>query len=112
LAGLSRTARELLDLVDKAGKVRTNRIHIDRNLKVKAIGGAARELEVNLLVHSQEIHTETGAHAKCLETWKFWSKEVVFAEKKIPPEDAKKRLEKVLADLNRQFDASGSLPWS
>ncbi len=112
LAGLSRTARELLDLVDKAGKVRTNRIPIERTLKGKAIGDAARELEVRLLVHSQEIHTETGAHAKCLETWKFWSKEVAFVEKKMPPEDAKRRLGKVLADLNRQFDANGSLPWS
>jgi hypothetical protein len=28
------------------------------------------------------------------------------------PEDAKRKLEKALPDLNSQFDAEGSLPWS
>jgi hypothetical protein len=67
---------------------------------------------VRLLVHSREIHTERGAHAKVLETWKVWIEEAGLAGKKMLPEDAKRRLEKVLADLNSEFDAEGSLPWS
>ena len=81
-------------------------------MKGKTIGDAARELEVRLLVHSQEIHTETGAHAKCLETWKIWSKGAGFVWKKINPDKAKKRLEKILANLNGLFDARGALPWN
>jgi hypothetical protein len=112
LSGLSLAARELLAVVDEEGRIRTDRIRMRTNLKGKSIGDAARELEARLLVHSQEIHTERGAHAKVLETWKSWSKDVGFAGKKMPLEDAKKRLEKVLAGLNRQFNANNSLSWS
>lgn len=112
LKGLSRRARKLLLAVDEAGRVRTDRIRIKGNPKEKSIGDAARELEFKLLVHSQEIHTDTGAHVKILETWEFWNKEVGFVGKKMATEEAKKRLEKVLADLNYQFDARGYLPWN
>jgi hypothetical protein len=112
LNGLSLTARELLALVDKTGRIRTDKIRIKRSLRRKTVADAARELEVRLLVHSREIHTERGAHAKVLETWKVWIEEAGLAGKKMLPEDAKRRLEKVLADLNSEFDAEGSLPWS
>ena len=112
LSGLSPTARELLALVDKTGRIRTDGIRIKRSLKKKSVADAARELEVRLLVHSREIHTERGTHAKALETWQVWIGEAGLARKKMLPEDAKRRLEKVLADLNSGFDAEGSLPWN
>ncbi len=111
LIGLSPAARELLALVDKAGWIRADIIRLKKGRKGRTIGDAARELEAKLLVHSQEIHTETGVHSKVLETWKFWSKAVRFEGKKMPPEDGKKQLEKVLANLNRQFPTRSSLPW-
>ncbi len=112
LIGLTPAASELLALVDKAGRIRTDTVRMKGKLRGQTTGDAARELEAKLLVHSQEIHTETGAHAKVLETWKFWSKRVGFEGKKISPENAKKRLEKVLASLDRHFDSRNSLPWS
>ncbi len=112
LSGLPSAARQLLALVDKAGRIRTDSVRIKGNLKGKTIGDAARELEARLLVHSQEIHTDTGAHAKWLETWKSWSKGAAFAGKKVLLEDAKKQLEELLEDLNRQFHANASLAWS
>jgi hypothetical protein len=112
LSGLSPTARELLALVDKTGRIRTDRILMKKSLKTKTLADAARELEIRLLVHSQEIHAERGAHAKVLQTWKVWIGEAGLTGKKMLPENAKKRLEKVLADLNSRFGAEGSLPWS
>jgi hypothetical protein len=112
LSGLSPTARELLALVDKTGRIQTDRIRIKRSLKEKSVADATRELEVRLLVHSREIHTERGAHAKVLQTWKVWIGEAGLTTKKMLPEHAKRRLEKVLADLNSRFDAEGCLPWN
>jgi hypothetical protein len=111
LSGLSPAATELLALVDTTGRIRTDRIRV-RSLKKKTVTDAVRELEVRLLVHSREIHTERGAHAKVLETWQVWVGEAGLARKKMLPEDGKRRLEKVLADLNSGFDAEGCLPWS
>ena len=112
LSGLSPAARDLLALVDKTRRIRTDRILMKRRLKEKTVADAVRELEVRLLVHSKEIHTERGAHAKVLQTWKDWTEEAELAGRKMLPEDARSKLEKVLADLNSRFDAEGSLPWS
>jgi hypothetical protein len=68
LSGLSPAARELLASVDKAGRIRTDFIFMKRSLKKKTVVDAVRELETRLLVHSKEIHTERGAHAKFLQT--------------------------------------------
>jgi hypothetical protein len=54
-------------------------------MKIRSIGDAVRELEARLLVHSIEIHTELGAHAKQLQTWNEWRKEVGLAKKANPP---------------------------
>ncbi len=112
VTGLTPAARQLLALVDKAGHIRTDTIHVKGKLRGQTMGDAARELETRLLVHSREVHTETGAHAKILETWEFWSKRVGFEGKKISPEKAKTRLEKVLVNLDHQFDSRSSLPWT
>jgi len=112
MSSLSRPAKELLVLVDKAGRIRTDDIRSQRKLKGMRIGDAARELEVNLLIHSQEIHTEAGVHAKVMESWQSWSKRVGLLRKKMRPDDAKEQLERLLAKFNREFGAKGSLPWN
>ena len=81
------------------------------NSKRKTIGDDARELEMRLLVHSVEVHTEYGAHAKQLEKWKVWSKRAGVGRKRMRNELAKKEFEKVLSVLNRRYDAKGKLPW-
>jgi hypothetical protein len=111
LIALSSAALQLLALVDKAGRVRTDRMHMKLEVKGKTIGDVTRELEGRLLVVSREVHTETGKHAKELETWKSWRMKRGIAERQMLPGDAKKRLEKALANLNSRFDAQGTLPW-
>jgi hypothetical protein len=80
--------------------------------KSESPGEAARELERRLLVHSQEIHTSGGAHAKRLETWDRWANRVGFRAQELTAERAKETIEEVLARLNRQFGARGRLPWN
>ena len=109
--GLSRTAQSLLTLVNRAGRLRTDRILKKGNMKGKAIGDAARELETRLLVHSVEVHTESGAHAKQMESWKVWTNRSRVGGKTMSYELAERKFEVVLRDLNRRYGAKGKLPW-
>ncbi len=72
----------------------------------------ARELEKRLLVYSEEIHTETGAHAKVLETWESWAERIGLARRKTTAEQAKEQLEQRLKLLNTRFAAAGRLLWT
>ncbi|HEU5073567.1 MAG TPA: hypothetical protein VFU02_05330, partial [Polyangiaceae bacterium] len=71
LQGLSPGGRRLLDLVEGASAP----LRLDR-VTLPAADGAprevARELERRLLVHSDQLHTETGSHVKVLESWATW----------------------------------------
>lgn len=96
--GLSSAARALLARVTKEGLL-------------QAAGKAARELESRLLVHSEQVHTESGAHAKCLESWKHWAKRAGFIGKRMAAEHAKQELEAAVNALNARFRANGQLPW-
>jgi len=80
--------------------------------KAGSPGDAARELERLVLVHSEEIHTRSGAHAKRLETWERWAERTGFQGEKMTPAQAKELLEEVVTNLNKQFDGKGRLPWN
>jgi hypothetical protein len=98
--GLSREARDLL------GKVDREPVQTDRSLSKPA-----SELESNLLVYSEQFHTNTGAHARRLESWDQWSKRTGFVEKRMTAIRAKSELEKTVASLNQRFKGRGHLPW-
>ena len=75
-------------------------------------GDTARELEKRLLVHSDEVHTETGKHAKCLETWSHFSRRRKLPEGDLRSEEAKQVLQAAvrrMAGVTR--GASVRLPW-
>jgi hypothetical protein len=59
LRGLSEPARRLLRRVEQAGSAR-------------ASGPAVRELTRRLLVHAEEVHTESGRHEIRLLAWTVW----------------------------------------
>ena len=72
---------------------------------------AARELERRLLIHSQEVHTESGAHAKRLESWDRWATRTAWPG---PALDARVGRERVLESVRRMCRESGGsckLPW-
>ncbi len=103
---LSASAKALLKMVDAEGAVSTaKRINVERP------GDAARELERKLLVHSEQFHTETGKHAKRLETWEHWAKRAGISSPGITAGDAKKRFEEIVQTLNEEFNGKGTLPW-
>lgn len=108
---LSRTARLLLNRLAKAGELRTDRISSARQSKSSSTAEAARQLEEKILIYCEQFHTETGAHAKRLESWEHWARRTGFVCEKMSPENAKKQFEEVLHALNAQFDARGRLPW-
>ncbi|MBI4461728.1 MAG: hypothetical protein HY653_02375 [Acidobacteria bacterium] len=110
-SALSRAARALLARVEGAGRLRTDRLPGYRGGKSKALSRAARELEDRMLVHGEEFHTESGAHAKWLESWAHWARRVGLRGKKLTAEAAKKQLTGVVRALNEKFQAQAYLPW-
>lgn len=109
LRNLSQGSRILLKIVDDEGALQTNKL--DKAFGPKP-GEFARELEQTLLIHAQQVHTETGAHAKRLERWDVWAKRARFRCKPKSPSRARDYLERRLAEVNHNFDPKGRLPWS
>ena len=93
IAGLSPAARALLKRVERED--------------VQTAGPAARDLERRLLAVSREIHTDRGAHAKILQSWKRWAKRM-----QITPlgdiTEARREIERAAAALGGQ----AAVPWS
>jgi hypothetical protein len=107
---LSKSARHLMELVDERGSVRTDQLAWPKARMAKP-GEAARELEKRLLIYSGQFHTESGAHAKLLETWDTWARRVRFAVGTMQVESAIQKMEARVRKLNEQFEAAGRLPW-
>jgi len=83
----------------------------EQEKKLLSWGNAVRELEARLLVHAQSVHTERGFHRKQVQTWKSWADSVQLGAVALTPAEGKAQLEPVVARLNAQFGARGTLPW-
>ncbi len=108
LEGISVASRRLLELIEKNGEMRTNELPPLGGTKW---GDSARDLERRLLVHSEEIHTDSGTHAKRLQSWRLWTTSRGIAAPRMTSQDGKNAFEDLLRGLNTQFGASGHLPW-
>ena len=109
---LSPAVKMLLDQIDEHGSLLTNALEWPSKFKSIKPGEAVRELEKRLLIHSEEFHTASGAHAKQVETWEHWTKRVGFKNKPVAIDKAKRRLEKKIELLNELSGASAKLPWT
>jgi hypothetical protein len=98
MRGLSKEAATLLRKADKEGSLTSS-------------GDAVRELEARLLVRAQSVHTERGFHKKQVQTWKSWADSVQLGPVALTADEGKAQLESVVARLNKQFGARGTLPW-
>ena len=94
LKGLSPAARALLDQVEREGSL-------------EASGPESAELEHRLLVHGDQIHTESGKHKTRLETWPAWSLRA-GCDPAGPPAFGRAELETCVRDLGFPVDC---LPW-
>jgi hypothetical protein len=106
---LSPAAKDLFQTVETERRVRTDELPWSHKSKV---GDAARDLEKRLLVVAEQIHTESGAHARVLESWNGWKQKAGLNKAKMSVEDAMSEFEARVSRLNNEFDAKASLPWS
>jgi len=91
--GLARKAGELLETVDREGRVR-------------ATGPSSKALARALLVHAQQVHTEGGSHATQLVCWSEVRRRHGI-DARVDPAVARLTLEEAAAGL----DAVMALPW-
>jgi hypothetical protein len=105
LKNLSAAAKLLLQAVDAEGTLGTNKL--GKNLGTKP----ARELELRLLVHAEQKHSESGAHTKVLETWDTWAERAGFRAKAQSAPAARRFLEQRLAQI-KMNNGYGTLPWT
>ena len=79
LDGLPAAAIDLLAAVDAAAA------------PMRTPKGATKEvgvLERRLLVQTDEVHTESGRHAKVMQPWRAWAAQMELAPEDLDPEDA------------------------
>jgi hypothetical protein len=112
MKGISASAKTLLKTVEKTGAVQTDKIDWPSLQSTAKLGDLARDLERKLLIHADQIHTASGAHAKVLETWEHWCERKGFVGSSIQPYEAKRNLEERLRKLNEEFGATARLPWA
>jgi hypothetical protein len=108
---LSPATKFLLRIIDAEGSARSDKLDWPKRFQAVKIGNVARELEYNLLVHGEEFHTESGAHAKQVERWQHWANRIDFEVELSKPKESKHVLEMVLLKLNDAYGAKGKLPW-
>jgi len=104
VSGLSAKAKQLLKTLD----AKTTLVSTDLGPKP---GDLVRELELKLLIHTDQVHTEKGAHAKVLETWETWAQRVGFKPKRSNTSAAQSFFEKRVEEINQRFGGRGRLPW-
>jgi len=105
---LSPKGRRFLKVVDGVGLTYTYDV---RTSFTPIPADVARELETRLLVHTEQVHTETGKHARVIETWPSWAVRADFRARAIDPVIARQSVEQRLADMNKKYNGRGKLPW-
>ena len=110
MSNLPDTTQQVLKFLKKAGTVRSDELKIG-TVGRKELSESVRILERRLLVHSRQVHTESGAHAKVLESWESWAASANVKAGAISLAEAKKSLERRVQELNERFDGTVKLPW-
>jgi hypothetical protein len=111
LAGLPLSAKSMLSKVEERGALRMDELKDGRSAKEKSAD--AKLLETRLLVFGDDVHTESGAHVKRIETWEHWAWRTGFQDSVLPkPERAKAEFTRIVEELNSEFSASATLPWA
>ena len=110
MGNLPDAAQKVLKFVTNIGTVRSDELSIGTTGR-KELNESVRILERRLLIHSKQVHTDKGAHAKVLESWESWAMSEKLQAGVIPAAKAKKRFEKSVQELNERFDGKVKLPW-
>ena len=114
--GISREPWQLGDLPGSASAIlgevdRLESIRMDL-FRRKEIRDDARSLAGRLLVYADDVHTESGAHARRLESWPSWARRHKMALDSLPSADeARQELERIVDSTNAECSSEGFLPW-
>ena len=71
-----------------------------------------RDLEERLLVHSTDTHTESGTHAKVLQTWERCKEQKRFRGHVLAADDARAELDRLVSAWRVGEDTRAALPWT
>lgn len=110
--GLSRTAQALRDqILETPSALRTDELRKSGFTDSKQLTSAIRELELRLLIHTGEVHTDSGAHAKLLMTWPAWAAEQKIAAPKPSLAAANAELDQAVESLCKDARRRPKLLW-
>jgi hypothetical protein len=108
--GLPAGAKKLLARVGEAGSLRIDELRSGQSMK--ELGQEARLLEARLLVFGDDVHTDSGAHVKRIETWPHWAARVSFSpEERMSSAQARASFEAIADSWREEFGGKVWLPW-
>jgi hypothetical protein len=98
--GLSGPAQALRErLLAAPSTLGTDELRKSGFAETKQLTRAIRELELRLLIHTEQMHTDSGAHAKVLMTWATWAAQHKMAAPKLTLAAANAELDGAVARL-------------
>ena len=110
LDGLPGSASVILEEVDRLGTIRLDLFRSSQPRKETRED--ARSLAERLLVYADDIHTESGAHARRLENWRSWAQRHEVLLDALPSADeARQEFERMVDTSNTEVSSEGFLPW-
>ena len=104
-------AREPWQVAGLTNEARTSLAQVDGESSLRTSGKAAKVLETRLLVASEEVHTESGAHALEFCTWEEFARRAKLRLRDRSVKSSKKRLEDIVGAMNIEYGGGGRLPW-
>jgi hypothetical protein len=110
--GLAEGCLELLRMVDEAGQLSWEEVPAFLPPRGPKATAAVKTLETRLLIHAEQVHTQTGAHSKNLEAWSALAARLGLAPPFPDVTTARQQLDATLAALNERYVARATLPWS
>lgn len=108
MKGLSSTARKVLIRLDKEQTADSTTL---TKAGVTKPSNVTRELEYHLLIHSAQVHTSSGKHAKVLQSWTSWADSISFMPRTIEATAAADSFEKCVSQINPTARLERLLPW-
>jgi hypothetical protein len=103
------TARDKWQMQSLDRDARALLAEVDKRSSIEASGKAPLGVELALLIHGEQVHTQAGSHAKILTSWSRWA----LRSCTVPGElrESKASLEKLVDHLNARYRGRGRLPW-
>lgn len=111
LAKLPATTVALFRHVESHGPIRADALPPALASAPRELTKSIRALETALLVHSDSIHTGSGAHVKLLHTWPQWCSARQIRVPAVAIDDATAELDRALSALSAGTGRKPKVPW-